>query len=143
MAGVQIVLNASALRQVTLALGGKELRVRANRVLSAARALCPVDEGRLRASIAVEYTETATMLTARIGSNLPYALFRHEGTGLYGPRGAYIYPRHAKVMLWPVKNNAGGRRRFKGGSTAQFAAARRTRGTPGVPFLRDALDAAR
>lgn len=140
---VVVQLNDAALRQVTMSLANKELRVRANRVLSRARSLCPVDEGRLRASLAVEYRDTATGPVASIGTNLPYGLFVHEGTGIYGARGAYITPRRAKVMIWPVKNNTGsGRRRFAAGATAQYAVARRTRGMPGRPFLRDALPAA-
>lgn len=124
---------------------GFGLRTRANAVLNAARRGCPVDEGRLRASLTIEYrTGPGGEPIARIGSNLPYAIFVHEGTGLYGPRGTYIYPRSGRFLVWPAKNNSGvGRRRFEGRRTSTYVFARRSRGMPGRPFLLNALDAAR
>jgi phage gpG-like protein len=141
---VVVRFNGSALRSIALQGAEDDLRVRANRVLNAARRLAPVDEGRLRASIAVEFSREGDTTVARIGSNLPYAMFVHEGTGLYGPRHAMIRPRAKQFMRWPVKNNSGsGNRRYSGGSTSSYAYARQTRGVPARPFLRDALDAAR
>lgn len=136
--------NKAALASMAIAVSEKDLRVRANRVLNAARRDCPVDEGRLRSSLTIEYSMQGQNPVARIGSNLPYAIFVHEGTGLFGPRGAYIYPRKATLLRWPVKNNAGGgaRRRFKGGKQDQWAFAKRVAGSPGRPFLRNALPAA-
>lgn len=143
MTALRIELNGEALRSIAIAGAADDLRQRANRVLNAARRLAPVDEGRLRASIAVEFTTgPGGVPVARIGSNLEYALFRHEGTGIYGPRGAMIRPRTAKFMVWSVRNNnyvtTGGKR-----NTGQLAFARETKGIKGVPFLLDALDAAR
>lgn len=142
---VVIRFDGNALRQVTLAGAADDITRRANRVQNDARSRVPVDTGRLRNSIVVEYfTAPGGAPAARIGSNLEYALFRHEGTGIYGPRGQMIRPRSGRFMVWPVKNNSGsGNRRYSGGRTSRYAFARQTRGTPGVPFLLLALDAAR
>jgi hypothetical protein len=115
-----------------------------NRVLSAARTRCPVDEGRLRASLALEMVEVAGVPAARIGSNLPYLKYVHDGTGIYGPHGTRIVPVSAKALRWPVKNNSGtGNRRYRGGSTIQYRFARSVKGVRGRPFLREALAASR
>jgi hypothetical protein len=47
-----------------------------------------------------------------VGTNLPYAKYVHEGTGLYGPNGARIVPKTKKALYWPgadhpVKSVAG------------------------------------
>lgn len=116
---------------------------RSNRVLSDARRRCPVDEGRLRASLASEIRVEPGTIIGRVGTNVEYALYVHEGTGIYAGKGP-ITPKRARVLAWPVKNNTGrGRRRYRGGATAQYAYAKSVKGQPGKPFLRDALPAAR
>ena len=141
---VVVRFNAAALTQLAAAAAERDLRVRGNRVLNAARRNAPVDQGRLRASLAMEFTTVNGAPTVRIGSNLPYAIYVHEGTGLYGPRHAMITPRRGRFMVWPAKNNSGsGTRRYKGGATAGYVFAKRTRGMRGRPFLVQALDAAR
>lgn len=118
--------------------------IKGQRVLNAARQTCPVDEGRLRASLTMEVVTIGDVVTTRIGSNLEYIVYVHEGTGIYGPHGTRIVPRNATVLRWPVKNNSGtGRRRYRGGQTANFAFARSVKGVKGRPFLREALRAAR
>jgi hypothetical protein len=120
------------------------VRLHGNRVLNKAIELCPVDEGRLRASLTLEMRQIGGQPVARVGSNLDYALFVHEGTGIYGPSGRRIRPVRATVLRWPVRNNSGsGRRRYQGGRTAQYAYAKSVAGMPGRPFLRTALRLAR
>lgn len=145
MPAVTIALNKAALRSIEIARAQTELKVRANRVLNAARRGAPVDQGQLRASLHIEYTFGPNgEPIARIGSNLKYAIFVHEGTGIYGPTGQPIRPKHGRFLVWPVKNNSGiGRRRYKGGRTVQYAFARQVRGVRGRPFLVNALDAAK
>lgn len=140
-----ITFNRPALRSLALAVSDKDLRVRANRVLNDARRRAPVDTGRLRASLAVTFSAGPSGdPVARIGSNLPYAIFVHEGTGLYGPRHAMIRPVRARFMRWPAVNNSGsGTRRYRGGATQLYIFAKETRGMPGRPFLLQALDAAK
>lgn len=141
---VTVRFNGAALQSLTVQASEADLKVRANRVLNAARRNAPVDTSRLRSSIAVSFDRGAAGPLARIGSNLEYAIFVHEGTGIYGPTGAPIRPRRATILRWPATNNSGaGTRRFKGGRTSQYVWAREVRGSPGRPFLLNALDAAR
>lgn len=37
-----------------------------------------------------------------VGAGVPYARYVFEGTGLYGPKKARIYPRNAKAMSFPA-----------------------------------------
>lgn len=111
-----------------------------NRVLNRARQLCPVDEGRLRASLTLEIRITSAGPVARIGSNLDYARFVHEGTGVYGPRHTEIVPVNASVLRWPTKNNSGsGTRRFAAGATGGYTFSMHVKGSPPRPFLLQAL----
>lgn len=128
---VQVTFNGAAIRSLAIQASTDDLRVRANRVLSAARAACPVDRGTLRASLAVEFTMDGDNAVARIGSNLKYALPVHEGTGIFGPRHAPIVPVNGRFLVFTPR----------GAVNKVFA--RSVRGMPGRPFLRDALDAAR
>ena len=48
---------------------------------------CPVDQGILRASITNETEVTGDAIIGRIGSNLEYAPYVHNGTGIYAKDG--------------------------------------------------------
>ena len=100
-----------------------------------------IDTGRLRASIATVVVTRNGSPAVLVGTNVNYALYVHEGTGLYGPKHARIYPRTAKVMVWPAK---GGSKKFgkKKGKFKGRVVARSTKGMPGNPFLANALHAA-
>jgi phage gpG-like protein len=127
-----IKLNQQALKSIAIAGSAADLKVRANRVLNAARRGAPVDRGPLRASLAIQYRSgPQNAPVARIGSNLPYAIYVHEGTGIYGPRGAMIRPRRAPFMVWTPR----------GSKRAVFA--KQTKGMKGRPFLLNALKAAK
>lgn len=106
---------------------GRELYRRGIRVQARARQLCPVDTGRLRASINVEITSSHNKLACRVGTNVKYAMMVHNGTGIYGPRARPIRPTHASVLAFTPR----------GGNTTVFASS--VRGTPAVPFLAEAL----
>lgn len=54
----------------------------------------------------------------------------HEGSGVYGPQGTPIVPKRAKMLRWL-------------GDDGAPVFAKSSRGTPGRPFLTDALVAAR
>lgn len=120
----------------------QELRRRANSVLNAARAGCPVNTGVLRASLTMEIVSESGVPVARIGSPLEYLIYVHEGTGVYAGRGP-ITPKNGTVLRWPGINNSGtGNRRYKGGKTANYVYARSVKGVKGRPFLREALESA-
>lgn len=89
-----------------------------------------VDTGLLRASIAVELRRRET-LVVRIGTNVEYAIYVHEGTGLYGPKHRRIVPRTKRYL------------RFRPQGTQRFVYARSVKGMRPNPFLVDALSAAR
>lgn len=91
-----------------------------------AKRLVPVDHGVLRNSINTELIIRRGPV-ARIGTNVKYALFVHEGTGIHGPKGALIYPRRSKVMVFTSRKSGG------------LVFARSTKGMKGTPYLRDAL----
>jgi len=115
----------------------QDMMKRGNRVLNAARRMCPVNTGQLRASLFMEAVTIDGGPAVRIGSNLDYAVYVHEG---HGP----IVPVSATILRWPAINNSGaGSRRYRGGSTAGYVFAHRVRAVAGKPFLLDALDAAR
>lgn len=64
-------------------------------------------------------------MEADVYSDVPYAAFQEEGTGIYGPSGQVIRPRRAKVLAW------------RSGGKMVFAAW--VRGSPAKHVLRDAL----
>lgn len=49
-------------------------------VVNGARDRCPVDTGNLRGSIQYEIAEDKNGLSARVGTNVPYAIYVHEGS---------------------------------------------------------------
>ena len=107
----------------------RDLERRGRAVEMRAKQLAPVKTGALRGSIDTVILYRDGMPVARVGSGLRYSYFVHEGTGIYGPRHARIYPRGGSVMTF----NAGGRQVY----------VRWTRGAPGRHYLVDALPAAR
>lgn len=146
MAEVVVQLDAGAVTQMMRGPGGQvmiDLERRAQRVLNLARQKCPVDNGTLRASLHKEPVTIGGEPAYRIGSPLEYAIYVHEGTGIYG-KGAPIRPRNGRFLRWPAVNNSGsGNRRYKAGATQSYIFARQVKGMPGRPFLREALEAAR
>lgn len=143
----RIVYDGEALNQLLRSPNGavaRDLMVRANRVQNVAKQLCPVDQGRLRSSISKEIRKENNELVARVGTNVEYAFFVHEGVGLYGPNKKMIVPVRAKALRWANVNNSGrGRRRYKGGATAQYVYSKKSRGFRGTKYLTKALPAGR
>jgi hypothetical protein len=129
--GVRIVLDRvglfSLLRSPTGAVA-RDALARGRRVQRAAQRIAPVRTGRLRESINVRMRPGIRGVVVEVGTSLNYALYQHDGTGVYGPRGRPIRARRGKVMVFDV----GGQRVF----------AREVRGVPGTKFLARALSAA-
>lgn len=82
---------ANAMRKATLA------------VESDAKAYCPVDTGNLRQSIqsTVEIEESGNVV-GYVGSNLEYAVYVHQGTGIYAREG-----NGRKEVPWGFKGKNG------------------------------------
>jgi hypothetical protein len=159
---VTVTLSHAQVRQLLSSPGGPvvaDLLRRGNNVRNAAlmnmRSMGignKVGHGQLAGSIVVEPVTIDGVPAVQIGSRLPYAIFVHDGTGIYGPTGQPIRPRRAKALRWPgINQKAGfhggtryqGRRRYKAGKTKNFIFARSVRGVPPRPFLREALPAAK
>jgi len=149
MAGITVVYDRTEIRSLLTSPQGpvwRDIQRRSRNVQNLARRKAPADTGTLKRSIITSMEERDGFPVGVVSSNLEYALYVHEGTGIYGPRGQVIRPRTAKVLRWPQINNnykqTGGPRRYKGGRTAAYSYARFVRGVRPRPFLRDALEAA-
>ncbi len=96
-----------------------------------------IDTGLLRSTIFNDTVMVNNDLRQRIGSRQYYAMWVHEGTGLYGPRKARIYPKTAKFLAW--KSTVYG---AKKGKYAGWVFAKSIKGMKPNRFLADALPAA-
>lgn len=145
-ATVAIVISSQQMQQLLASPRGPvyaEILRRGNRVLRQARRLVPVDQGTLKSSLTMEMRQNKGVPIAVVGSSLKYALYVHEGTGLYSKRSrGYIRPVRASVLRWPNKGGGGGARRYVGGRTKSYTFSMRSKGFPGRPFLTAALPAA-
>jgi hypothetical protein len=106
----------------------KALQTKVDVVVTTARRIVPKDTGELLNSISGRVTSGRGGLIGVVEATAPHALFVHDGTGLYGPKKALIYPRRAKVMRFVTK-----------GGDLVFTPY--TRGMRARPFLADALRA--
>ncbi len=89
-----------------------------------------VDTGRLRSDIHVQMIMVGGKPIGRVGFSVFYGLYVHEGTGVYGPKGAPIVPKKAKYLRWRAKNG-------------KFVYAKKIMGMKPNPFLKDAVNAAK
>jgi hypothetical protein len=104
------------------------------RTLNAGRAGAPVDTGLGRAAMNSSVSVAAGKVIGRVF--LPTHLwFQALGTGIYGPRGTPIRPKHGPFLVWEARN--GGDK--PGGRNLIFA--REVRGVPRNDWMIDALRA--
>lgn len=82
---------------------------------------CPVEDGRLRSSITHGVNATKEQASGRVGTNVDYAPYVHEGTGIYATDG------NGRKTPWVYEDPKTGERIFTHGQKPQ-------------PFLRDAMD---
>lgn len=127
MAAARIKMNPAALTAVLTEATDLALTRAAVQVQNEARRLCPVDTGRLRASINFSIIEGASPETTvcRVGTNVEYAYWVETGTGLYGPHSSPVVPAHASHLAFTI----GGRKVF----------VKSVRGREATPFLAPAL----
>ena len=88
-----------------------------------------IDTGRLRSDIHIQMVTVDGAPAGRVGFNVFYGLYVHNGTGIYGPTGTPIFPTTAKWMSWKGKKGR--------------VYARSVKGMQPNPFLADALVAAK
>lgn len=129
---VRIDINGSKLNRLLRSPSGpvaKEMLRRGEKVRVAARRRINSRTGALARSIDVSIVIANGGAGCRIGTDLYYAKFVHDGTGIYGPSRQRITPRSGKALV------------FESGAGRTFAAS--SRGQRGTHFLRNALRAAR
>ena len=90
-----------------------------------------VNTGRLRASITHQFITVNGMPAMIVGTNVVYAIYVHDGTGIYGPKGQRIHPKNKRAMRW------------KGKGVTGYIFAKSTAGMRPNPFLKNALHAAK
>lgn len=145
MAKVRITqrLDLAAVRRILTSPRGpvaRDLLVRGIRVQSQAKRNLGgstgsgpkrVHFGHLRSSIFPQLLSRQGGLVMRVGSGLHYALYVHEGTGLYGPKHRKIRPLTKRFL------------RFKPYGSTEFVFVREVKGMKPNKYLLRALPAAR
>jgi len=86
-----------------------------------AKESCPVDDGQLRQSITHDVQRETDGIAGFVGSNVEYAPYVHEGTGLYAKNGD-----GRQEVPWKYQTTDG--------------KWHRTKGQKPHPFLQDAID---
>ena len=99
--------------------------------------LAPVDDGPLRASLRTKFEYGTRAVKGWVYSDLEYALYVHEGTGIYGPKGQPIKPKRGRYLVFEARN---ARTTPRGRGNLVFA--RQVRGQRPNRFLLRALQAA-
>lgn len=99
--------------------------------------MAPVDDGPLRASLRTKMEATTREVKGWVYSDLEYALYVHEGTGIYGPKGQPIRPKRGRYLVFEARN---ARTTPRGRGNIVFA--RQVRGQHPQRFLLEALRAA-
>lgn len=112
----------------------RDLLKRGVRVQAMARKRAPAKTGRLRTSIELA-TQNRVVLGVNtfaiiIGSNLDWAAWVHNGTGIYGPHRARITPTGGKILVFI-------------GRRGRYVHVESVAGQRPKPFLKQALRAAR
>lgn len=118
---------------------GVRVQSRARRNLSGLTGSGPrrVNTGHLRSSITVKLIPQPKDLIVRVGTDVYYAKWIHDGTGLYGPQHKLIKPRNSRVLAFKSKVYGA-----KKGKYAGWVFAKSVKGMKPNPFLKNALAAA-
>ncbi len=106
---------------------GKAVLKAAHQAESKAKEYAPIQYGFLRGSIYSEGPFTSVdNIYAKVGTNIEYAKWQEEGTGVYAGRGM-ITPKRARILAW----------KDRGG---QWHVARAVRGVKGKFFFKRAKE---
>jgi hypothetical protein len=95
-----------------------------------------IDTGHLRASIGTNLIVRPDGMAVRVGTGVFYALYVHDGTGLYGPKHTVIRPKFGRVLVFRSKIYGAKKGKYAGKVVVTFV-----RGMKPNPFLKDALPA--
>lgn len=140
MSRVEITINDAEVDRLLRSADGDVYKA-VERVVLATRnlavSMAPVDDGPLRASLRTRMQATSREVKGWVYSNLEYALYVHEGTGIYGPRGQPIRPKRGQYLVFEARN---ARTTPRGRGNLVFA--REVRGQRPQRYLLNALRAA-
>lgn len=103
----------------------RNMQTAADVVANKAKQNVGVDTGALRADIKTEVVEKNGEVVGRVGNTLEYAIYHHQGTGIYASEG-----NGRKDVPWVYKDPKSG----------NFY---KTSGTKANPYLRDAVESER
>lgn len=135
-ANVRTIINQREMNRLLYGSDGAvvpEVRKVTRRTQAGAKRRVRVDTGLLRSSIFERVSVRPGMVVGEVGSLVEYALYEHEGTGIYGPRGRPIRPKRGQYLRFRAR-----RGRYAG----QIIFVHEVRGSPGTKFLVRALVAA-
>ena len=139
-----IVVNANALRALLADPNGQVARAifqKAKAIELMAKTIAPRGPtGNLIQSIEATVQIENGVPVGTIAANKEYAIYVHEGTGIEGPNKELIRPKNASVLRWPKINKGKGRRRYKGGKTAEYVYSKYSKGQKPRPFLKMAME---
>ncbi len=131
-ASVRIDLNYRQINRILRSPTGlvaRNMLRRGRKVQRHARRNVNSRTGALARSIEVRMAMQVGVPIVEVYTDLHYALWVHDGTGIYGPRGRPIRPRRARYMVFR-------------GSGGTLVYARSVRGQRANPYLRNALHSA-
>jgi hypothetical protein len=77
-------------------------------------------------------------MSVRVGTNVYYARWVHDGTGIYGPRRMVIKPKRAKALVWRSQLHGQKSGKFRG-----YVVVKSVKGMRPNPFLAADLPAFR
>jgi hypothetical protein len=97
------------------------------RAITFAKSFVPVRTGQLRDDIKMKVTMTAAGPMLAVGSDLAYARWVMDGTGIYGKYHTPIMPVTAQFLV------------FQGKKDGRLIVTSSVRGQPGRPFLKQAM----
>lgn len=112
---------AAALRPILTRLGTTS-KIRAQQIIGEE---IKDRSGKLKSSISFELHKRGRTVELELFSEGadPYALYQHEGTGIYGPKKRPIKPKRGPFLVW------------KDADTGELIFAKQVRGTPAKKFL--------
>jgi hypothetical protein len=140
MSRVEITLDDAEIDRLLRSPAGDVYKAVRDVVLATrnfAVSMAPVDDGPLRASLRTKMEASAREVKGWVYSDLEYALYVHEGTGIYGPKGQPIRPKNGRFLVFEARN---ARTTPRGRGNIVFA--RQVRGQRPQRFLLEALRAA-
>lgn len=129
MAFVRLNMHQGAIEEFLHSPSGPVHRAVASKVRKTeaiAVATAPVNLGRLKGQRKSGVNDEGNRLVGFVSFTVNYALYVHEGTGIYGPKGAPIKPKTKRFLRFKLPDGT-------------IVYAKSVKGMPGRPFLVEAL----